>query len=168
MAMVYISLGSNIDREKNIRQAEIALEKEFGALEYSPVYETEAVGFDGDNFYNSVVAFKTERDVHQVAQVLKTIEDLIGRDRQQPKFSARVIDLDLLLYDDLVLRADGIHIPREEILYNAFVLKPLVDIAGMLSHPELKKTFQTIWADSELAKTQLIEVTINRENEATQ
>lgn len=162
MATVYISLGSNIDRENNIRQAEIALEKEFGDLEYSPVYETEAVGFAGDDFYNSVVAFKTEMGVHQVAQVLKAIEDHLGRDRQQPKFSARVIDLDLLLYDDLVLRADGIHIPREEILYNAFVLKPLVDIAGMLNHPERKETFQAIWEASELQKTQLIEVTINR------
>jgi len=163
MATVYISLGSNINRESNIRQAEKALEKEFGDLEYSPLYETEAVGFDGDNFYNSVVAFKTERDVHYVARVLKTIEDDFGRDRQQPKFSARIIDLDLLLFDDLILRADGIHIPREEILYNAFVLKPLVDIAGAVMHPELHQTFQAIWQNSKLQDIPLIEIKMNRE-----
>jgi len=155
MAVVYISLGSNINREKNIRQAERALEKEFGALTFSPVYETEAVGFDGDNFYNSVVAFNTQENVQYVAQALKAIEDSFGRDRTQPKFSARVIDLDLLLYDDLILRADGIHIPREEILYNAFVLKPLVDIAGTMIHPEEGRSFQSIWDSSDLKAIQL-------------
>ncbi len=155
MATVYISLGSNIDRKKNIRQAELALEKEYGKLIYSPVYETEAVGFDGDNFYNSVVAFKTQHSVHEVAKTLKNIEDSFGRDRSQPKFSARIIDLDLLLYDDLILKADGIHIPREEILYNAFVLKPLVDIAGNLKHPEQRETLQSIWEKSDLKEIQL-------------
>lgn len=162
MAMVYISLGSNINREKNIRQAEIALENKFGQLEYSPVYETEAVGFDGDNFYNSVLAFETEQSVHDVAHVLKQIEDNIGRDRSQAKFSARVIDLDLLLYDDLILKADGIHIPREEILYNAFVLKPLFDIAAYRLHPELHKSFQTIWYESNLKQIKLEEITLVR------
>lgn len=163
MPKVYISLGSNINREKNIRQAEIALEKEFGELLFSPVYETEAVGFDGDNFYNSVVAFKTDQSVHYVAHVLKAIEDSFGRDRSQPKFSARVIDLDLLLYDDMVLKTDNIHIPREEILYNAFVLKPLVDIAGSIIHPLEKKYLNQIWENSDLINTRLTKVNINRE-----
>lgn len=162
MALVYISLGSNINREKNIRQAEVALAKAYGELEYSPIYETEAVGFDGDNFYNSVIALKTEDSVYQVAQTLKDIEDSFGRDRTQPKFSARVIDLDLLLYDDMILKDKGIHIPREEILYNAFVLKSLVDIAATLKHPELNKSIETIWLDSELKKTVLTEVVIDR------
>ena len=119
MPEVYISLGSNINRQKNIRQAETALEAAFGKLLYSPVYETEAVGFDGDDFYNSVVLFETQQSVQQVAQILKDIEDSFGRDRSQPKFSARVIDLDLLLYGVLILNDGVVHIPREEILYNA-------------------------------------------------
>lgn len=163
MTMVYISLGSNINRQKNIHQAEIELAKEFGELVYSPVYETEAVGFEGDNFYNSVVAFKTQQTVQDVALKLKQIEDGFGRDRSQPKFSSRVIDLDLLLYDDLILRADGIHIPREEILYNAFVLKPLVDIAGEMRHPERNETFQTIWDSSDLTSIRLDVVTLKRD-----
>lgn len=163
MALVYISLGSNINREKNIRQAEIELEKEFGELIYSPVYETEAVGFDGDNFYNSVVAFETSQSVQKVVQTLKTIEDSFGRDRAQPKFSARVIDLDLLLYDDLILKDAAIHIPREEILYNAFVLKPLVDIAGNLKHPIENKSLKQIWLESDLMATELIPVFIKRD-----
>ncbi len=155
MALVHISLGSNIDREKNIRQAERALANEYGELTCSPVYETEAVGFAGDNFYNSVVAFHTLHSVYEVAKTLKYIEDCFGRDRSQPKFSARIIDLDLLLYDDVILNADGIHIPRAEILYNAFVLKPLVDIAGHLIHPEKGVTLQSIWENSDLKSTQL-------------
>lgn len=162
MPEVYISLGSNINRQKNIRQAETALEAAFGKLLYSPVYETEAVGFDGDDFYNSVVLFETQQSVQQVAQILKDIEDSFGRDRSQPKFSARVIDLDLLLYGVLILNDGVVHIPREEILYNAFVLKPLVDIAPQLIHPQEQQTLLEIWNQSTLKNTRLNLVSIER------
>lgn len=160
MALVYISLGSNINPGQNIKNAEQALQQVYGELNYSPVYETEAVGFDGDNFYNSVVSFETKDSVQKVAQQLKDIEDQNGRDRTQVKFSSRIIDLDLLLYDDLVLKELNIHIPREEILYHAFVLKPLVDLAPLFIHPIENKTILALWDESGLQQTPINQVNI--------
>ncbi len=145
MAKIYISIGSNIDAEKNIRLAVRALEEHYGKLILSSVYESEAVGFDGDNFLNLVAAVKTDEDVHTVARVLHTIEDENGRDRSGPKFSSRTVDLDLLLYDDLVLEEDGLELPRDEITKNAFVLLPLEEIAPQLIHPITGNTMCDHW-----------------------
>lgn len=147
MSRIYISVGSNIDAEKNIRVAVHALAEEYGDLILSPVYESEAVGFEGDNFLNMVVGLDTDDDVHQVARTLREIEDLNGRVRTGPRFSKRTLDLDLLLYDDLVLNEEHLEIPRSEIIENAFVLWPLADIAPTLEHPLEKKTIQSLWND---------------------
>ncbi len=130
---VTVSLGSNIDAERNIRAAVRALRARYGALTVSPVYQTEAVGFDGDDFLNLVVSFETDEPVQEVAAGLKDIEDTLGRDRSQPRFSARRIDLDLLTYGDAI--SEEPQLPRDEILKNAFVLKPLADIHGDMKHP---------------------------------
>lgn len=145
MAKISISLGSNIDRERHIRQAITLLQQHFGDLTLSPVYQTAAVGFDGDDFLNLVVMFHCNDPVKEVVQSLKRIEDLMGRDRSLPKFSARSIDLDLLTYDLLELDEEGVQIPRREILKNAFVLKPLSDIMGDDVHPGVGKTYRQLW-----------------------
>lgn len=145
MALTSVSLGSNIDRERNIRCAINELRDHYGDLTISPVYQTEAVGFDGDDFLNLVVCFETNDSVRSVWKTLKDIEDRIGRDRAQPKFSARTIDLDLLAYADLVVDENGLQIPRHEILQNAFVLKPLSDIMGNELHPQLEQTYRDLW-----------------------
>ncbi len=133
--LVTVSIGSNIDAERNIRAAVRALGERFGALMISPVYQTEAVGFEGDDFLNLVVSFHSDEPIRAVSAALKAIEDAQGRDRSQPKFSARSIDLDLLTYGAAVLDEPGLQVPRDEILKNAFVLKPLADIHGDLRHP---------------------------------
>ena len=145
MAKIYISIGSNIDAEKNIRLAIHALQDHYGKLILSSVYESEAVGFDGDNFLNLVVALKTQEDVYTVVATLRKIEDENGRDRSGPRFSPRTVDLDLLLYDDLVLQEKGLDIPRDEITKNAFVLLPLDEIASQLIHPVSGKTMCDHW-----------------------
>lgn len=145
MAKIYISIGSNIDAEKNIRLAIHALQDHYGKLILSSVYESEAVGFDGDNFLNLVVGLKTEEDVYTVAATLRKIEDENGRVRSGPRFSPRTVDLDLLLYDDLILQEDGLDIPRDEITKNAFVLLPLDEIASQLIHPISGKTMCDHW-----------------------
>lgn len=146
MARIYISIGSNIDAEKNIRLAIHALQEHYGKLILSSVYESEAVGFNGDNFLNLVAGLNTEEDVHTVVATLRTIEDENGRDRSGPRFSSRTVDLDLLLYDDLVLHEEGLDIPRDEITKNAFVLLPLDEIAPQLIHPVSGNTICDYWS----------------------
>ena len=145
MSLIYISVGSNIDAEKNIRIAVRVLHEEYGDLTLSSVYESEAVGFEGDNFLNMVVGLDTDDDIHRLAKTLREIEDQNGRIRTGPRFSKRTLDLDLLLYDDLILHEDHLEIPRSEITENAFVLWPLAEIAPSVEHPLAKKTIKALW-----------------------
>lgn len=145
MTKVYISIGSNIEAEKNIRIAIQSLQDLYGKLILSSVYESEAIGFDGDNFLNLVVGLNTEDDIYSVASALRKIEDDNGRDRSGARFSSRIVDLDLLLFDDVILKEDGMDIPRDEITKNAFVLLPLEEIAPQLIHPITGNTICDHW-----------------------
>lgn len=145
MARAFVSIGSNIDRERNIAAALASLQQQFGELQQSTTYETEAVGFEGDPFYNLVVGFDTTLPAREVARLLHDIEDRHGRQRQGGKFSARTLDLDLLLYDDLVLDDQNLKLPRPEILEYAFVLRPLAEIAGQRRHPLNGFSFAELW-----------------------
>ena len=155
MAKIYISLGSNIDRELNTREGVRALRERFGELQLSAVYESEAVGFEGDAFLNMVIACDSDEDVHVVNKALSEIEDNNGRDRSGPKFSSRTLDLDLLLYDDLVINEKGLVLPRDEILKNAFVLWPLAEIEPTLVHPIAKQSYGDLWDKFDKSKEQL-------------
>lgn len=145
MAQVYLSIGSNIDRERYINAALTALENEFGEVKVSSVYESVAVGFDGDNFYNLVAAIETDMSVADLQACIKKIEDQNGRLREGPRFSARTLDIDILTYDDVVGERQGVVLPREEILENAFVLLPLSELVPAAQHPILQKTYQQLW-----------------------
>ncbi len=147
MARVYVSIGSNIEREKNVRAGVNDLKALYGVLQISSVFESESVGFDGENFYNLVVGFDTDEPVTEVVRHLREIEDAHGRTRTGPRFSSRTLDLDLLLYDDLVLNSDGIDIPRDEITKNAFVLWPLAELAPDAFHPGLQQSFAELWSE---------------------
>lgn len=147
VAKVYISLGSNIDCDANTRAGIDALRQKYTFLILSSVYESEAVGFDGDSFYNMVIALETDDDVFDVASSLRAIEEANGRDRSAPKFSSRTLDLDLLLYDDLILNERGLQLPRDEILQRAFVLLPMCEIAPDLVHPEAGKCYAELWSE---------------------
>lgn len=145
MPRVYLSLGSNVEREENIRAALRGLKKQFGELIISPVYECPAVGFSGDDFYNLVVGFDSELAVGEIAAILRKLEDDNGRIRGADKFAPRTLDINLLTYGDTVGVVDAIELPRDEILKYAFVLKPLADVAADEKHPLTGNTYKEHW-----------------------
>lgn len=145
MARVYVSLGSNIDRERHINAALGMLTAVFGPIEQSSVYESEAVGFDSAPFYNMVVGFDSVKSPRAILEVLHDIEDRNERIRTRD-LSARTLDLDLLLYDDYVVEEEGLVLPRSDITRYAFVLAPLAEIAGLRQHPVLGRRFDALWA----------------------
>jgi 2-amino-4-hydroxy-6-hydroxymethyldihydropteridine diphosphokinase len=141
----YISIGSNIDKNKNIPASLEALKLNFGPLTISSIYESESVGFTGDSFYNLVVGFNSELSVKEVAKILRQIELDNGRTRNSQKFSSRTLDLDLILYDNLILNDGRLQIPRDEIERYAFVLEPLAEIAPDLKHPISDISYSDLW-----------------------
>lgn len=145
MPRVWVSAGSNMQREAHITSAVHALRERFGPLVVSPVYETVAVGFSGDAFLNLVIGFDSDEPPAELHRTLRDIEDRNGRLRDGPKFGPRTLDLDLLTYGDQVGDAGGKHLPRDEIARYAFVLAPLADVAGDELHPELGVTYAALW-----------------------
>lgn len=105
----------------------------------------EASRVDGDNFYNLVVGIETEFSVGELSSYLKALEDQNVRHRDCPRFSARTLDIDILTYDDAVGTIDGILLPRQETLENAFVLLPLAELVPNEVHPVAKLNYKTLW-----------------------
>jgi 2-amino-4-hydroxy-6-hydroxymethyldihydropteridine diphosphokinase len=154
MARLYISLGSNIDRQHYVKTGLTALEKLFGQLTLSSLFASKAVGFDGAEFYNMVIGATTELNIDEVAKALRDIEFANGRQIDAKKYSPRTLDLDLLLFDDLILDTPA-QIPRAEITENAFVLWPLAEVAPEIKHPILKQSYQQLWQMYDKTQQQL-------------
>ena len=152
--IIYISVGSNIDKEKHTRAGLQGMYQAFGELILSTVFESESVGFEGNNFYNLVIKASTTLSIAQVCVVLKRIEQDNKRQRVEEKFAPRTLDLDLLLYDQQVT-TQPIELPRPEVLYNAFVLKPMAEIAADETHPIVKKTYANLWQEYDKSQQKL-------------
>ena len=145
MPWVWVSIGSNIERERHVRAAVEALRERFGELVVSPVYETAAEGFEGAPFYNLVAGFRADVTPAELHALLRDIESRNGRVRGSAKFSARTLDIDALTYGDTCTDEGGKHLPRDEIVRYAFVLKPLADVAPHEIHPEAGRTYRELW-----------------------
>ena len=155
MVDVYLGIGSNIDAKNNITKACECLKLDFPSIEYSRVFESAAVGFEGDNFLNLVARFNSsdiefngdmepEKILAFLVKQLKTIENDLGRVRGGKKFSDRHIDIDILLFGDSITKTP-IELPRDEILENAYVLWPLAELANELSDPTTNKSYLDYW-----------------------
>lgn len=147
MPEVFVAAGSNIEPQEKLRLALSLLREHFGPLKASRTYRNAAVGFTGDDFINLVVGFVTAADVENVVQTLHVIEERCGRSRIAEKFAPRAMDLDLLLYGDVVHNSDGIVLPRPDLLRRPYMLGPMAEIAPDLRHPVLGKTFAELWQD---------------------
>jgi 2-amino-4-hydroxy-6-hydroxymethyldihydropteridine diphosphokinase len=162
MAEVYVAAGSNVEPEKNLARALDELEKQFGPLAISPAYRNPAVGFAGEDFINLVVGFRTADSPAQVKQQLERMETDCGRPREAPKWGPRTMDLDILMYDQLVSDQPGLLLPRPDLLRRAFMLKPLADLAPELQHPTQLRTIGELWAQFPGTDHALVAVTIPR------
>ena len=145
MPEVFVGVGSNVDPEMNFVRAIREMDARFGSVRRSRVLRTEAVGFDGDDFLNMVVSWRTDMALDDLMAALGEIEVLCGRSRNDTRFGPRTMDLDLLLYGDEI--HDTPPLPRPEILEYGFVLGPLAELSPMRMHPILGKTFQDLWLE---------------------
>lgn len=145
MGRALLSLGSNIAPQHYLDAAVAALRERFGDIVVSAYYRTPAVGFDGDDFLNAGALVDSDLDPHQLDAWLHALEDAHGRRRDGPRFSARTLDIDLVFYDDLVLRGAGhLEIPRPELKYG-FVLGPLAEIAPDFVDPLSGQRLDALW-----------------------
>ncbi|HUD43645.1 MAG TPA: 2-amino-4-hydroxy-6-hydroxymethyldihydropteridine diphosphokinase [Dokdonella sp.] len=144
MARAYLSLGSNIEPARNLCLAFEALRERFSAVALSPVYRSPAVGFDGADFLNAAAVIDSDLAPAALAGWLREQETRQGRRRGEARYASRPIDLDLLLYGDQVSEVPPL--PRPELASDAFVLRPMADLAPTLRHPSLGVDLATLWA----------------------
>lgn len=146
MPKVYVSIGSNLEREISVPRGVALLREAWGTLQLSRVYESAAVGFEGDAFYNLVAGFETADSPRAVAQRLRAMEIACGRDHNSRRFAPRTLDLDLILYGNLVERCEHYRLPREELLRYAFMLGPMAELAPHECHPVNGLDYAALWA----------------------
>ena len=143
MSLVHLNIGSNQNRHSNIRSAIQSLERCFSDIVLSSLFESPSEGFKGNDFYNVGVNITTSKTTNEVVDILRDIENSLGRDRSLQKFSSRIIDLDLVLYGGII--DEILNVPRKDILKYAFVLAPLAELNPEKIHPLEGTSYQSLW-----------------------
>lgn len=158
MPKVYIAAGSNVEPERHLAVAVRELERQFPGARFSPWYRNSAVGFEGADFINLVAGFETELTISEVLSRLHAIEALCGRPREAPRWAPRSMDLDVLLYGDLVCEEQHLKLPRPDLLKRAYMLGPLAALAPEVVHPTAGETIGELWQRFDRAAHPLVEV----------
>jgi 2-amino-4-hydroxy-6-hydroxymethyldihydropteridine diphosphokinase len=144
---VYVAAGSNVDPLVNLRRALDVLDRHFAPLVVSRAYANAAVGFEGEDFVNLVLGFSTALDVHAVIDRLHEAEAACGRERNAPKWAPRSMDLDILLFGEMLCDDPGLKLPRPDLLKRPYMLGPAAEIAPALVHPTAHRTLGELWQD---------------------
>lgn len=166
MALVYVGIGSNIDKEHYVIAALTDLDAMFEGLRVSPIFESEAINCTGENYYNLVVEFDSLLSVAELLQSLKKLEVKHGRKPTDKRYAPRTLDLDLLLVGNII-HTDTPLLPRPEILHNAFVLWPLAELAPNLIHPEVGSTMIDLWQQFDKSSQRLSLASVQWSNHVT-
>ena len=156
MIDVFVGVGSNIEPVVRIGDALVDLQERFGAIQLSTAYRNPAVGFEGDEIVNLVVRFRTTVSLSEVLGILHQIEIRGGKDLAAPRMSAKTIDLDLLLFGDLIVDNDRLILPRPESVTAAYYFKPLFELAPNRVHPVAGSTFTELWSQLESTAVSLV------------
>lgn len=143
---VWLGLGSNVNQQQHITAAIEALSSIITNLKASPVFESEPVGIKSEHFYNLVITGQTTLSLDELSALLKQIE--VDNGRYDKVSKTLPLDIDLLIYDDLVGQFGRITLPHEGILKNAYVLMPLAFLSPFDEHPATKQNFAALWQES--------------------
>ncbi len=148
MPKVLLSLGSNVDAERHVQQAsaQLAALPAIASVRSSCLYRAPAVGFDGPDFVNSAISAVWNGSLSELQAALRAIEDAAARDRTAPRFSSRTLDIDLVLYGDEI-HSGGSGIPRDELLREAFVLRPSAELEPEWIHPQTGRSLAAHWQE---------------------
>ena len=157
---VFLSLGSNIDPEKNLKYACRELKKAFGNIQISSVYRNKPIGFEGNDFLNMVVKVKSTFNPNEMLDFIRGLEAATGRDIGIGAFDSRTLDIDMLLFGSLVHPEKPFKIPRNDIELYSFVLCPLAEIEPDGIHPITGKTFKDLWESFDQAEHPLSKVSL--------
>jgi 2-amino-4-hydroxy-6-hydroxymethyldihydropteridine diphosphokinase len=142
---VYVAAGSNVEPLLNLRRALDVLHASFAPLVLSRAYANAAVGFEGEDFVNLVVGFRSALPLPAVIERLHQAEAACGRERDAPKWAPRSMDLDILLFGDLVCDEPALRLPRPDLLRRPYMLGPAAEIAPDLRHPTDGRTLGELW-----------------------
>ncbi|MEO0435747.1 MAG: 2-amino-4-hydroxy-6-hydroxymethyldihydropteridine diphosphokinase [Pseudomonadota bacterium] len=162
LARIFLGVGSNIDPAHNIPAGLDALRALFGHIECSNVYQSDAVGFTGSPFWNLVITCQSELTVGALQRALRQIEFDFGRPKNASRYSDRHLDIDILLVGDLTGTVDGVELPRGEILEQAFVLRPLAELAPKLIHPLRACAIEALWREFDQEQQRLLPVNLGQ------
>ena len=145
MTRVYVAAGSNVQPATNLVRALDELRQQFPDLVTSTAYRNQAAGFEGDDFINLVCSFESDLDVRSVIARLHEAEAACGRERNAPRWAPRSMDLDILLFGDMVCDEPGLVLPRPDLTRKAYMLGPMAELAPEEVHPLSGRTMRALW-----------------------